>query len=178
MDTTTPPPGPTPTKLDGTEKKNGHDRGRPPKFDPVLASKLVEHVREGHFLETAANLVGLPVQTVRAWLRTGANSPRSKFANFSSEVRKARAEAEHTILGDMKARAAGDASGGWKERAWRLERLDPRKYGPRVIVEFRSLVGDFLDHLEASLDADTFEKVLDAASSFDGEETSSTVDEV
>lgn len=176
MDPSTPtsppatPPGPSaPPKSKG---------GRPPKFSPDLAEKLVEHVREGLFLETAASLVGLPVQTVRAWLRFGANSPASKYGGFHSAVRRARADAEVALLAGMKSRAEGDASGGWKERAWRLERLDPRKYGPRVIVEFRSLVGEFLDHLEQGLDAETFEKVLTLAESFDGEESSTTVDEV
>jgi hypothetical protein len=175
--TTPAPPAPEPASTEKTPEPK--KRGRPPKFDEKIADEFVARVRAGHFFETAANLVGLPVQTMRAWLREGVANPRGKYGPFSSAVKRAKAESEDADLTEMERRAknANDGAGDWKERAWRLERKDPRKFGPRVTVEFRNLVGEFLDHLEANLDEETFEKVLTAAESFEGEESSTTVDE-
>lgn len=175
MDDTTPTPTAPATTAKGEPKKK---TGRPPKFDADLAAKVVEGVRAGNFLETACNLAGLNVKTARVWLYEGNSNPRSRYADFAKAVSKARADAEAADLAEMERRAknANDGAGDWKERAWRLERRDPRKWGPKLLVEFRNMLGEFLDHLERHLDDETFEKVCAAAAGFDGEESSSEVD--
>lgn len=97
-------------------------RGRPTKFCPDLANMIIDNVRRGNYVETAAALAGLAKVTFYDWLRRGARGEQP-YQDFHEAIQQARAVAEdravRAILGD----------GSWQALAWWLERTKPDLYG-------------------------------------------------
>lgn len=97
--------------------------GRPSKRTPEREAKLLEAIRAGNYMETAAHYAGIGVSTLHEW--------RDKYADFAEAIEKARAEAEtrNVVLIQSAAKT------NWQAAAWWLERSFPDKYGRRTRVE-------------------------------------------
>lgn len=103
------------------KKPTGRPKGSN-KLTPEIHRKVVEFLRRGGYIETAAAYVGVAQSTLRDWLRQGARGAPA-FAAFSEAVKKASAEAQ--MEGIDKIRDATD----WQARAWFLERRWPHLFG-------------------------------------------------
>lgn len=103
--------------------------GRPTKLTPAIRNAIVKSVTAGNYLETAADLVGVDVATVRRWIQRGAQARQREegplpddvpFADFCAAVKKGRA------LAVSRAQAVIQKRGkNWQAAAWWLERSAP-----------------------------------------------------
>lgn len=93
--------------------------GRPTKLTDKRAALILDALRAGNYLETAAAAAGVHRDTLNEW--------RHKFPDFSDAVEKARAEAEVGHVGVIR-RAAVET---WQAAAWWLERSFPERWGRR-----------------------------------------------
>ncbi|MFX4303012.1 IS630 transposase-related protein [Alicyclobacillus tolerans] len=90
-----------------------------------LQRKIVEAIRAGNYIETAAAYAGVNKSTIYDWLKRGARGDGAEFVSFSNAVEKALAEAEMRdvlIIGNA-------AKENWQAAAWRLERKFPERWG-------------------------------------------------
>ena len=128
-----------------------------PKLDPALTQRLVDLLRAGNYLEVAATAVGIHRSTIHRWMRLGRKQVRGRYRKFLTSVEKAQAEAESRDVA-LIAKAASD---DWRAAAWRLERKQPRRYGPRVAVSVQQELDAVLDRPKKGLPLETYEKVLE-----------------
>ena len=127
--------------------------GRPTKLTPELTDEIVKLVGLGNYIETAAAFSGLSKQTIYNWLRrgrreidrVGAGSRSRKIrkkealcVEFVDAITRARAEFEVTALHKINVASNED----WKAAAWRLERLNPQRYGPVELIVGDITVGE------------------------------------
>lgn len=113
--------------------------GRPTKLDDEMQEKLVQAIRAGNYMETAAAFAGISKDTLYRWLRRGArerkrleddedailNPEEAPFVRFSYSIEKAQAESEVrdvSLIGKH-------AEYTWQAAAWRLERKFPARWG-------------------------------------------------
>jgi transposase len=124
------PPTPRPSLLD---------------LHPDVFDVLVDAARKGHFLEHAADLAEISRRTVYRWLERGdaddAPAEDARLVEFARAWRRARAE---FIAESLKTIA--ERKNGWKALAWRLERLEPAKFGRRLTTELVGPEGGPLQH--------------------------------
>ena len=135
-------------------------RGRPTKLDPQVASRIVDLVRAGNYIDTAAGTCNIHRSTLYRWLQKGEQQRSGPFRDFHDAVVKAQAESESRDL-LLIAKAAVD---DWRAAAWRLERRSPRRYGPQVQLTVRQELEDMLEYLEQQLDPMAYAQVLRALS--------------
>lgn len=107
------------------ENRLNTPKGRPLKLTEDLQRKIVEAIRAGNYIETAAAYAGVNKSTIYDWLKRGARGDGAEFVSFSNAVEKALAEAEMRdvlIIGNA-------AKENWQAAAWRLERKFPERWG-------------------------------------------------
>lgn len=123
---------------------------RPTKLTPEIQVKIVESLKLGNYIETAAALAGINKTTIYEWLKRGArelervdNNPNARikreeepFVRFSNAVKKAQAEAEQRDLLVIAKASQND----WKASAWRLERKYPHRWGRKDRMDFEAKV--------------------------------------
>lgn len=102
--------------------------GRPSKFSKEVAEQIVELVRQGNYIETAALYCGLKPGTVRQWMKEGAKFQTGVKRDFLLALRKAAAEPEVEDMSVIKAAAYSD----WRAAAWRLEHRYPQRYARKT----------------------------------------------
>lgn len=101
--------------------------GRPEKLTPELQQKIVDAIRMGAYIETAAAYAGINKSTLYDWMRRGARAKSGKYKEFSNAIEKALAESEMRDLAVI-AKASQE---NWQAAAWRLERKFPDRWGRR-----------------------------------------------
>jgi hypothetical protein len=130
--------------------------GRPTKFDAEKAQTICALLQNGNFLSDAAAFVGVSTNTVEGWIEKGKKATAGEFAQFASDVAKARAifsiSATKQISGGRK---------NSKDLQWLLSKLQPKKFGDRVRVHVEQSIEEILAKLEAGLDGPTFERVIE-----------------
>ncbi|RKH77001.1 hypothetical protein D7X99_33115 [Corallococcus sp. AB032C] len=99
--------------------------GRPTKLTPELQKKIIDAIRAGNYMETAAAYAGISKDTFFRWLRKGARAKSGIYKDFHDAVEKALAESE---VRDVML-IANAATTDWKAAAWRLERKFPDRWG-------------------------------------------------
>jgi transposase len=110
--------------------------GRPSKMTDERVTKIVEALRAGNYLETAARYAGISYETLNQW--------RKEFPEFSESVEQARAEGEvRGVLVINRAEQAGD----WRAAAWRLQHAYPERWTARVEVEGNIGLGDLFEQV-------------------------------
>lgn len=141
--------------------------GRPTKLNYGVQEKIVQAIKAGNYIETAAAYAGISKSTLYEWLKRGerenqrvAKNPRYRikksekpYVEFSNAIEKALAEAEIrdvAIIGKA-------AEEQWQAAAWRLERKFPDKWGRRVLEHKGSLEvknDDSIRRIEQQLEDD------------------------
>jgi hypothetical protein len=103
--------------------------------------RIVDMVRDGHFVDVAAGIEGITAETCRHWLREGRRAVRAldekgipipdnrlMWAEFSTEVRRAMAESKRTMLDIVRdiATQPDDLKVAFQAAKFRLAISDPR----------------------------------------------------
>lgn len=101
--------------------------GRPEKLTPEVQQKIVDAIRMGAYIETAAAYAGINKSTLYDWMKRGARAKSGKYKEFSNAIEKALAESEMRDLAVI-AKASQE---NWQAAAWRLERKFPDRWGRR-----------------------------------------------
>lgn len=96
--------------------------GRPTKYTPERADRLIQAIRMGATYELACNYAGISEDTFAAW--------RKRYPDLSERVKEAEGGAAVGWLAKIE-KAAND--GEWQAAAWKLERRYPAQYGRRVV---------------------------------------------
>lgn len=100
-------------------------KGRPTKFNDDVASRIINAVKAGNYLEAAAAFAGISKGTLYDWMRTGTRSKAGKLKAFSDAVEQAMGEAEVRHVLKISEAAKND----WKAAAWHLERKHHKRWG-------------------------------------------------
>lgn len=97
--------------------------GRRPKFTPATIDKLCEHLKFGHFVKTACQLVGIAENTYYHWKRTAekAKHPSRLQRYFLQSIARAEAEGIDFHVKSLHKGAIND----WRASAFYLERRRP-----------------------------------------------------
>ena len=153
--------------------------GRRSVLTPDATRRFMEAIRVGASMKTAAKFAGVSARTVYRHLQAGRAGEGDAQVEFLQEYDKARADREVNDLAVVE-KAARD--GNWQASVWRLERLDPERYGRRLKIESKitqtnraeleithRLLAD--PRVMAALDAVTCEQAVT-----DGSEQSVTLD--
>lgn len=133
------PSNPETTNL--TETNRTMPPGRPTKFNPETAGKIILAVKAGNYVETAAAFAGVCKDSVYAWLERGRkrnelgeiDTEDLPYAQFSDGLETARAQAEMDNV-EIIQKAARTT---WQAAAWFLERQYFKRWGlnSRTIIE-------------------------------------------
>lgn len=109
-------------------KPTGRPNGRPSKRNDEIEKKILDSLRAGNYLETAARFAGITYETLNEW--------RKQFPEFSEAVEQARAEGEvRSVAVINRAELAGD----WRAAAWHLQHAFPGRWRDQVVVEHEGL---------------------------------------
>lgn len=135
-----PPPKPT-TRQRANSRRPKDNLGKwVSKFTAEAATQVLDAIRAGNYMETAAAYAGVHKDTFYEWLKNGRTAQQktgrltaleTRFAEFAADVEQALAQAEVrdvAIIGKA-------AQTQWQAAAWRLERRMPDRYGRRDRVE-------------------------------------------
>ena len=91
--------------------------GRPSKFTVERQERILDAIRGGNYIETAALAAGVGKSTFYEWL--------DRYLEFADAVKEARAAAELRYLAIVE-RASAET---WQAAAWWLERSFPERWG-------------------------------------------------
>jgi transposase-like protein len=111
-------------RIEDTARQLSHaKRGRPSRLTEERQAKILEALRAGNYLTSAAALAGVSRSTLHAW--------RQEHPHFADAVDQARAHAEarNDAIVQMAARTQ------WQAAAWWLERSFPDRWGRRGRIE-------------------------------------------
>ena len=102
---------------------------------PEIAEALIEVLKRGNYMTTAADFVGVTPQTVYNWLKRGdelkdhpdenLSETERMFVDFFEGVKNATAWAEVNALDTIRSASATN----WQAAAWFLERKAPDRFG-------------------------------------------------
>ncbi len=134
-----------------------HPLGSTPTLNNELIERLVNTIRGGAYVETAAAFCGISKDTFYRWLRLAESDEASELLlKLSDAVKKAMAEAELRDLNVIDKAAQG---GVWQAAAWRLERKYHDRWGrqAKVLLEHSGPEGK---PLEVNDRADRLKRLL------------------
>lgn len=103
--------------------------GRPTKLTAVTQQAIVQALRAGNYLETAAAYAGVSKQSIYTWIKRGQKG-EPKYQEFLDAIEKAQADSETRDVAII----AKAAETQWQASAWRLERKFPERWGRREHV--------------------------------------------
>jgi len=108
--------------------------GRHTKLTPETHNKIIQALKAGNYLETAAQYANIDQATVHRWLNRGADEtePDPRYREFREAVQNARAEAEARNVALIQ-KAANE--GTWQAAAWFLERTAHSRWGRKASLE-------------------------------------------
>lgn len=116
------------------------------KFDTKTAARIIQSIRLGNFVETAAVAAGVKADTMRKWVNAGRRMRRrmdagevvtpmeEQLARFAEGYTSAQSEAEEIAVNAITAAGKKD----WRALAWRLERIHPDRFARRERIEHSS----------------------------------------
>lgn len=112
--------------------------GRPTKLNEERQARIVQAIRAGNYLETAAHFAGVSPSALHLWMSRGRteaaridegeepDANEAPYLSLMEAVESARAESEVRAIALIQ-RAAND--GTWQAAAWYLERSAPHRWG-------------------------------------------------
>ena len=133
--------------------------GRPPKYTPEVAQRIVDAIAAGNFLETAAAYGGISYECFNQWIRRGERETDGIYCGFLQDVHEAKAKAEVTLVATIKKASTND----WKAAGWLLTSRYPERWSEtqRIKVEVEKQLSSTLDALESKLPPHIFEQVVE-----------------
>jgi hypothetical protein len=136
--------------------------GRPTSLTPEVQTAIVEALRAGNYRSTAAAAAGVHRNSLINWEKWGEEG-KAPYAEFLCAMQKAEAEAEMTLLAELRAAQPGTpgVSGAdvWTTKAWILERRFSSRWCARVKQQVAERVDDLTSKLKA--DPELHRKVVD-----------------
>lgn len=112
--------------------------GRPTKFTPELQERITSKLREGLYVETVCDLVGIHKDTFYAWREQGEIDSIAghvtNLSKFSDATTRAMADAVDEMNALWVAACKGPVPYDWRAISMWLERRKPKLYGKRVAV--------------------------------------------
>jgi hypothetical protein len=143
--------------------------GRPSKLTATVKARLIDAIKRGASTEVACSAAGVGYSTVRDWIvigegRHATKKPTREFKEFSEDVTRAIADSEMALITKVQQGAGQD----WRAAAWILERRFSDRWAntQRIEVKVREQVEEefeqFYDALEAELEPETYEALLNA----------------
>lgn len=144
------------------------DKGRPTKLTPETHEKVINAIRAGNYLETAAEYGGVTRQTLWNWMQRGeaekarvaedgrrsVTKDERPYVNFFHAVTRARAEAETRNVALIQQASHED----WRAAAWFLERSFQKRWGNKQKIEHTGQLN--VQHLIAELPPAEVERLL------------------
>jgi hypothetical protein len=112
--------------------------GRPSKRNPEVEKKILDALRTGAYLETAAAYAGIHRDTLNEW--------RREFSDFSDAVEQARAEGEMRSVAVL---VQAEQAGNWRAAAWKLQHAYPERWTKRVEVSGELGLGELFEQVRA-----------------------------
>ncbi len=104
--------------------------GRPSKLTEELTTQICDLLRDGNFVETVCDFVGINKTTIYEWIARGERGWKADveggYVEFTNVVKKAMSQVEFDTLKDLR-----QGVDNWQARAWWLERRHPDKWGNR-----------------------------------------------
>lgn len=157
---------------------------RKSKLTPETHKKIVRYVKGGCFLETACAAAGIGSQTMRDWMKKGAEKPNTKHGRFAADVHEALGTDEartvmiHERLSSPTVAGKGPCQNCGAEvevrvpvpgnvqlhaLQWKMERKWPKRYGNRIRVtqEVESEIDAIIAKLQAHLTPEEYDRVLE-----------------
>lgn len=148
--------------------------GRPTKLTPELSQRVIDLVRVGNYVETAAAAVGVHRNSLFNWMERGRKDESGAYFDFVNGVHQAQAEAEARTLAVVQ-RAGKE--GDWQAATWILERRHPARYAQRLQLKVEQELERALNKLKDALDANTYNRVCEALACEAGPAGASGVEE-
>lgn len=105
--------------------------GRPTKLTTEVQDRIIQALKAGNYIETAAEYAGIGKTTFYRWMEQGEQASQGIYREFRDAVMRARAEAEARSVALIQKAAPDD----WRAAAWWLERAFPDRWGPRQKLE-------------------------------------------
>lgn len=107
-------------------------QGAPPAIaDSTVYNTIVENVRLGLDVSSAASAAGVNPKLIYDWIRRGEQNINELYAQFVQDLYKAAAEYEASHLQNITQHSSHD----WRASAWILERRYPHKWGSKSKLE-------------------------------------------
>jgi transposase len=116
----------------------GKKPGRPTLLDDDRLEAITNALRNGAYIDHAAQAAGIGTSTYHAWMERGRterdrrraglapDDNETKYLEFLESVERAQSEAAVDLLGEIANHAR---NGTWQAAAWILERKFPRQWG-------------------------------------------------
>ncbi|HXM86142.1 MAG TPA: hypothetical protein VN889_00775 [Solirubrobacteraceae bacterium] len=105
--------------------------GRPTKFTPEVAAKIIQAAQAGVYPAVAAAFAGVSTSTLDGWLHEAAADidagRETPLSVFSEEIVRIVAQTEVAALARIRAAMAED----WRAAAWFIERRFPERWSKR-----------------------------------------------
>jgi hypothetical protein len=108
-------------------KSESKPRGRPTSLTPSVARAIVESLRAGVYVQTAATIAGVSKQSFYEWCKRG-KAGEQPYADFLDACEKAIAHSESNAVKSI--RAAGKKN--WQALCWWLERRHRQRWARNV----------------------------------------------
>lgn len=100
----------------------------PLKLTDEVAERIINLLKLGNYMETAAAAAGIDARTLRKWLHRGASGDEEPYASFASRCREAEASAEARHVTMLVSASRED----WRAAAWILSRKHSDRWGDKV----------------------------------------------
>jgi transposase len=106
--------------------------GRPTKLSQAVTATVVRYLKDGAYIETACAASGVSKTRLYEWLKQARDDDElgledTPHQEFRDAVEEALALAE---LRDLETVSKAAKKGNWTAAAWRLERRNPKRWGP------------------------------------------------
>lgn len=164
------------TTMPMTITENGYKKGRPSLLTPEFQEKYVNAVKDLRYLNLAADLVGVNIQTINRWRKEGRKHEETYHPDgddctincdtdlvakrsFYTAVKTAIAEAVQSDLQDIEIIAK--RSNKWEGIAWKLERTMPDKFGMKNRIDHKH--SGKVEHTVKLLPVEQRQRILKAA---------------
>jgi hypothetical protein len=116
---------------------------RGPTFIPEVGAQIVQALRAGNYMETAAAFAGIEAEQVRKWVKMGVRRRTPELEQFARDVTQAviGVEVRNVAIVSRAANGIKDAAGNeikgpdWHAAAWFLERMFPQHWGRRDFLK-------------------------------------------